>query len=620
MSLHLPPRLRRLVEGLRRLLARIGVRLLLFNLLLVFLPAAGILVLDTYERQLLAAQERSMVQQGRLLAAALSGQPDLDGVRARRILVELARRHDARLRVVDADAMVVADSSRLGPRADEVAAEGDGADDGGADDGGPDASIREQPLYRLGSFLHGLWRSLLGGDGEPTSPAEPGYPGDPELPARALYGGDGPLAGSAVREALAGRYGADLQAAPAGRSVLLHSAIPVLGSPARLSRDLPPDLSLDLPADETGAGAAGEGLPLATGPVVGAVLVSQSTSRVLTALWRVRLAIFRVIVASVVAAVVLSLFLAATLVRPLGRLRNQAAALLDRRGRLRGRFSGTRRRDEIGDLARALARLTERLTDYQRIRESFAADVSHELRNPLASLRTATELLAEAHDPAERRRFAAMALGDVARLEHLLAAVGEIGRIDAELEDDAAEPVALGLLAAALVEGFRLRHPRGPRLEAVLPQAAVGVEASPDRLAQVVENLLDNAVSFTPPEGTVTVTVRAVTDAAGRELARLTVEDTGPGIPERHLPRLFERFFSYRPEDPEDGAAADGHRLVHHSGLGLAIARAIVERYGGTLTAENVTAENLAAAPEAETGARFVLTLPRIPLAPGTEA
>jgi two-component system sensor histidine kinase ChvG len=526
--------------SLRRFVSRLGFRLFAFNLLLVFLPAAGILYLDTYESHMLAAQERTMVQQGRLLAAALSGPEALDAAAAEHILVQLNRRLEARLRVVDADGRVVADSSALGPRREPGAEEG--ADDPGAE---PAQTVREDPLYRLGSAVHRLYRAL-----RPSGGAASDAPG--------LYLADpsGRLTGPAVEEALAGRYGADLRSSPGGaRSLTLHSAIPVTGG----------------------------------GRVTGAVLVSQSTSRILAALYAVRLGIFEVFLASVAAAAVLSLLVSTTIARPLKRLRNEAAALADRRGRLQGRFRRSGRQDEIGDLSRALEELTRRLADHQGFTESFASDVSHEFKNPLASIRTATEMLAEAETVEERQRFSGIALEEVARLEGLLGAVGEISRLDADVEEED-EPVALDALLAGVAEGCRLRRGGGPEVVLRLPGEPVTLTASPDRLAQVLENLLDNAIGFTPSEGRVEVEL-ARRDGA----AVITVSDTGPGIPEEHLERIFDRFFTWRP-----GGGDEGGHAGHHSGLGLAIAKAIVEHRGGRLTAAN----------RPEGGARFEVRLP----------
>ncbi len=505
--------------NLRRL-SRISFRLFAFNVLLVFLPVGGVLILDTYERHLLEAQERTMAQEGRLLAAALEAQNRLDGESARRILVQLGQRHLARLRVVESKGRVVADSALLGPRR-ESAEPVDTAAPGATDKG---------LLYRIGSLP---FRLLRGASDVPEAAVE--------LEVTAEDGEDGRNLGERpeVRSALDGRYGAATRISPdARRSVTLHIAIPV---------------RLD-------------------GVVEGAVLVSQSTGRILQALDAVRLDVFKIFLLSLGAAVVLSLLSAMTIARPLTRLRRRAEAILDRRGRLRGSFTPSGRLDEIGDLERALAELTRQLELHLRSTEAFAADVSHEFKNPLASIRIATDLALEVDEPGQRRRFLRMIEKDVARMERLLTEAREISRIDADLDEEESTPVVLDELLPALIEGFRLRlGGAGPELVLSLADADIVISASADRLTQVFENLIDNAVSFSPPGGRVTVGLRR----DGRS-AEVMVADEGPGIPEEHHERIFSRFFSYRP----DGSAAD-----NHTGLGLALVRAIVEAYGGSVTA-----------------------------------
>jgi two-component system sensor histidine kinase ChvG len=326
------------------------------------------------------------------------------------------------------------------------------------------------------------------------------------------------------------------------------------------------------------------------GQVVGAVRVSQSTFRILGALVEVRLDIFKVFLLSVAAAAVLSLLVSTTIARPLRRLRDEANALVDRRGRLRGSFRGSRRRDEIGDLARALEQLTRQLEGHLRFTESFAADVSHEFKNPLAAIRSATELLSETgevDDSADRARLFTMIEKEVARMERLLSGVREVTEIDARLEDEAAPPMDLTALLGEVVGSYRVRASRDVRIDFQPSTGPLVVRASPERLTQVFENLLDNAVGFSPPGGTV-----ALEMAADGPFARVRVADQGPGIPETHLERIFDRFFSYRPDEP--------HARNGHTGLGLAIARAIAEGYGGTLTAAN----------RPEGGAAFEMRLP----------
>jgi two-component system sensor histidine kinase ChvG len=529
-----------------RALTRISVRLLLFNVLLVFLPAAGFFYLEVYEKELLEAQERAMVQQGRVAAAALAGQGEIEMVAAKRLLLRLEGRTESRLRVVDRQGLLLADSARLVPPREAPPAPSSRYDEYTSPSDSESPGARERLLYRLGAWLY----RLVGRLSQPFAPPEP--PRDTER----IYPRGEPLLGPEVQAALAGRYGATIRPTASQRSVTLYSAIPVRSG------------------DQ----------------VVGAVLVSQSTYRILRALYDVRLDVFRVVLASVVAAAVLSLLVSATIARPLRQLRDQAHALVDRRGRLRGRFRGSRRRDEIGDLARALEELTGRLERHLLFIESFASDVSHELKNPLASIRTATEMLGEVEDPADRRRFLEVAWREVARMEHLLSSVREISRIDARLEAEPAMPVDLRELLPAVLDSFRLRT--GARIALRAPAGPVPTTATPERLEQVFENLLDNAVGFSSPGGEVTVEL-TVDPTNGPEAAVVTVDDQGPGIPEEHRERIFDRFFTWRPGEPQARNC--------HTGLGLAIVKAIVEGYGGSVSVRN----------RPEGGARFEVRLPR---------
>ncbi len=273
------------------------------------------------------------------------------------------------------------------------------------------------------------------------------------------------------------------------------------------------------------------------------MLVSQSTSRILSALDAVRLDVFKVFLLSLGAAVVLSLVAATTIARPLASLRRRAGDILDRRGRLRGGFSSSTRRDEIGDLERALAELTGQLEQHLRSTEAFAADVSHEFKNPLASIRTATDMALEDVEPGERRRFLGMIQKDVARMERLLSEAREVSRIDARLDDEERVELMIDELLDALVDSFRLRNvSSGLQFDLALADAKVAVIASADRLTQVFENLIDNAISFSPPGGRITIALRRSGDTA-----EITVADEGPGIPDEHRDRIFARFFTTAP-------------------------------------------------------------------------
>lgn len=535
-------------SGFRRQAARIVVRMLAFNVLVVFLPVAGLFYLGTYAQHLLDAQERNMVQQGRLLAAALAAQESFDEQAVGRLLQDLNGRTDARLRVVSADGRLFGDTNAP-PPATAVASGPASASTpagGAATESAEAKPTRERWLYRVGAALAYVLNAIVPGRDASSQSVRRSPPLDMRRPLEAPE----------IKAALAGRYGSATRITYGQRSVTLYSAIPIRRGDA----------------------------------VVGVVLVSESTYRLLQALYEVRLRIFEIIVASLVAAALLSTIVAATIARPLRRLQADAATALDPRGRLTRRFRGTARHDEIGDLARALETLATRFDAHLRFLESFSADLSHEFKNPLASIRTVAEVLGSIEQPDERQQFLDRLRHDITRLERLLAGVQEIVSIDTQLEREAVARIDLSALLTNIVDAHRLRANGSVRLQLhVTPAAALHVRAAPERLAQVFDNLVDNAVSFSPIDGLVTIIV-------DRQDSRCRVEvcDEGLGIPEAHLTRIFERFFSYRPQKTD--------RRDRHTGLGLSIARAIVESYGGSIEATN----------RPNGGARFDVKLPAI--------
>lgn len=492
---------------LRARLSRIGVRLLLFNVLAVIMPVAGILYLDVYEQELLAAQERAMVAQARLVAAALSPAGDLPAFDATAVAL-LARLTpgDARVRVYDGTRRLVADSARLAPHPEPP----------------QNASYetttpaREYWLYRLGAWV-ASWRQRVASRLGLVRHASTGTPGAlPEVDA-----------------ALAGRFGAATRATPGQRSLTLTVALPIG------DRRAP----------------------------TGAVSVSQSTYRILQALYTVRLRIFRIVVFTLALSGLISAVLTWTIVVPIRRLRRAANTYARDGSEGLPHFPGQERRDEVGDLARALDELTRRLQAHVSLLEAFAGDLAHEFRNPLASVRAAMDVLEDTEDAAERARFLGLIRRDMARLDRLVGGVRDLARVDSAIERDAVGPVRL---AALVRETVTRRHPDAAI--ALTTDDGLVVRAHPERLAQVIENLVDNAVGFSPAPGSVDVSVRREHGEAV-----VTVSDQGPGIPVEHRDRVFERFFSWRP-----GASSARHE---HAGLGLAIARAIVDAYGGTIRA-----------------------------------
>ena len=285
-----------------------------------------------------------------------------------------------------------------------------------------------------------------------------------------------------------------------------------------------------------------------------------------------------------------SLYLAGTIAEPIRRL--AAAADRVRQGQA-GRDAIPRlpdRRDEIGDLADSLREMTATLYDRIGAIERFAADVAHELKNPLTSLASAMEMLVRAPDDAARQKLMALARADVKRIDRLITDISDASRLDAELSRDARIPIELSHLLKTIVEIYQVTEiSRGIHVTVVddLPPGA-RVLGNDERLGQVFRNLIDNAISFSPEGAAVTVTARMQSLSA-----RITVEDCGPGIPPDNLESIFERFYTERP------AAHFGN----NSGLGLSIARQITQNAGGRIWAEN----------KKDGGARFVVDLPVLP-------
>ncbi len=540
----------RLVVGrwhgrVRRPVSPLTLRILAVNVLALALLAGGFLYLGKYHAGLVAQQIESLRTQGEVFAAALGEGAVLDSADEGEVLLpDLARQMMRRLvaptktraRLFDIRGDIIADSRVLrGP--------------GGA------IQVTELPppdnegvIRKLIDRVYDWVVDIL--------PRHSRYPAYRESfsPHASDY--------SEVQRALAGETSAMIRRDPATGEFVLSVAIPV----QRYKQ------------------------------VLGALMLSTNSNEIEEEVRTVRFELLRIFAAALLVTVLMSLYLAGTIARPIRRL---AAAAERSRGRgARVEIPDfTRRGDEIGDLSGSLREMTDALWQRMSAIERFAADVAHEIKNPLSSLKSAVETAVRLEDPATQRRLMAIILDDVGRLDRLITDISDASRLDAELSRLELGPVDVAAMLRALVDVHEAtRSGDRPRLVLDLPERgrALTVPGIETRLSQVFLNVIANAVSFTPPDSEIRLTARH----DGRAVL-ITVDDCGPGIPADKLTAIFNRFYSERPA---------GEKFGTHSGLGLSISKQIIEAHRGM-----IWAENRKDADDAVVGARFCIRLPALP-------
>lgn len=327
--------------------------------------------------------------------------------------------------------------------------------------------------------------------------------------------------------------------------------------------------------------------------VLGALMVSKDDTAVKAAMSDVRLTVVAVFGAALVVTILLSIYLAGTLARPVLRLATAAERV--RRGLGRGTEEipdFTSREDEIGDLSGVLREMTGALHDRMDAIERFAADVSHEIKNPLTSLRSAVETAARVSDPAQQQKLMTIIQEDVQRLDRLITDISNASRLDSELSRAETENTDMAAMLATLCEIYTAGEAEVDVSVDISGEPPFNVKAMEDRLVQVFRNLIQNAISFSPVGGRVSMHISRTA-----EFVEIDVVDEGPGLPEGKLEAVFDRFYSERPE---------GEKFGTHSGLGLSISKQIIEAHGGFIRAENRYRPD-----GGIRGARFVVQLPR---------
>lgn len=332
--------------------------------------------------------------------------------------------------------------------------------------------------------------------------------------------------------------------------------------------------------------------------VIGVVMLSRDGQEIQNAIDQMRFDVLTVFLGALSITIFLSMYLAGVIGRPLRKLARAAESVRMGHGRQIDIPDLTHRNDEIGELSAALRDMTKALWDRMDTIERFAADVAHEIKNPLTSLRSAVETAAIVKDrPDDLSRLLGIMQHDVTRLNRLISDISNASRLDAELSREELGVVVVEKLLHQLIEAHRvtLEHKGSKQtieLDAIRMEHPIMIRGSEHRLAQVFENLIVNALSFSPEDGIVTVKI-----TADRERVTITVSDQGPGIPDNKLENIFERFYTERPKHEDYGS---------HSGLGLSIARQIVSAHGGVIFAANIRDFS-----GKVTGARFTVILGR---------
>jgi two-component system sensor histidine kinase ChvG len=328
--------------------------------------------------------------------------------------------------------------------------------------------------------------------------------------------------------------------------------------------------------------------------VVGALTIETSDVAQIIAAERAALVPF--IVVAVLVAVITSTLLTLGIARPVQRLAQASDKV--RTGAAERLDLGTvhNRKDEFGDLARAMEAMTATLNDRIQENERFAADVAHELKNPLTSIRSAVETAQAVQDPAAKEKMMSVIARDVVRLDRLITDISNLSRLEAEIVREKLVRVDLARLLEDIISIYRDTTRDGEvrvSLTAELSGSAI-VMGREGPLSQVVRNLVENARSFSPADREVRVTLSRI--MAGRDpVLRITVEDDGPGMPPDKLEKVFERFYTDRPQ---------GAKFGNNSGLGLSIVRQIAETHRGRVWAENRMIDGRIS------GARFIVELP----------
>lgn len=525
-------------------------RIMAINLFSIAFLAGGILYLDQFRSGLIDARLQALTTNGRMIAGALgeaalgdmtftggSSYFNLDSRNIRRVMRRLAVVTNTPARLFDREGDIVADSRFLISAGRQIILE---------ELPPPDQRGNFQKYYEnTYAFLAGLI---------PVTQDYPLFPYKRSVSAKDF---------TEVQSALKGEVKTVIRQTKDGR-LMLTAAIPVQGFKR----------------------------------ILGVLMLVEDGDAIDEAVRSAQVMTLTVFSITVVITLLLSLYLARTIARPIHVMAEAADKVRLGIGRRIDMPDFSDRQDEIADLSVSFRQMTEALYDRMDAIEAFAADVAHELKNPLTSLGTAIDTFERVKDDDTRRQLQAVISSDVKRLDRLITDISSASRLDAELSRTESETVALVDVIDGVVgmySGDRARN--NVSVEVEVSSRDITVDGVPGRLGQVLRNLIENAISFSPNKGRVLVRAHEDRDPNGNHWVQLDVEDSGPGIPKNKLEDIFNRFYTERPKGEDFG---------RHSGLGLSISRLIVDAHGGTIRATNrLNADGDVI------GARFSVRLPK---------
>ena len=528
----------------KRRVSPLTIKILSINVIAIFVVFTAVLHLDRYEDSLIQTELEGLERQATLFANALSEvavarnpgtQNYLSITAVQNVIDRSALDSPARSRVFGTGGELLADSYRLPGRVPSVTTK-------------PLASVSPNIFFQkfLDKFFQDFFYS-------PTQQHVPNYQQHTIQLARAFPEVISALRGSSIKT---------VKATTTGRKLL------TVAMPIRKKYK----------------------------PVLGVLLLSSDDKNINVAFNSYQKELIIAVVIAIIITSALSLYLSRSITRPIRRLASAAEKIRSDRNGRHEISEVSERNDELGELSKALTQMTDDLWQRLDAIEKFAADVAHEIKNPLTSIRSAVETASKIKDNEKRDKLLALILDDVHRLDRLITDISDSSRLDTELSREKFTAIDIGKLLLAFYELRTSQKKFGEKnltLDIMEGNAELLILGHEIRIVQVIDNIVDNAITFSPPHGNINIVVSADTKSV-----TITIDDQGPGIPKGKLDAIFDRFYSERPPTEKFGL---------HSGLGLSICKQITEAHNGEITAENRLNHQ-----SITKGARFIITLPRV--------